>query len=171
MRVVSVGATPSSRCKPCRPPPIAPGAGLLHFVGATPSSRCKPRRPPPIAPGAGLLQGESSQTTTHRPGGGAPTGRILADHDPSPRGRGSYRENPRRPPAIAPGAGLLQNAVNWRQIPIVFDVQGSPRAPCLFLGFVLSRGRTSIVTEGGLTHWHAIPFHVYFSHVRKRKIA
>jgi asparagine synthetase B (glutamine-hydrolysing) len=27
------------RDKPRRPPPIAPGAGLLHFVGATPSSR------------------------------------------------------------------------------------------------------------------------------------
>ena len=69
---------------------------------------------------------EASQTTTHRPGGGAPTGGNLADHHPSPRGRGSHRGKPRRPPPIAPGAGLPQNAghplFNWGQIPIVFGL-------------------------------------------------
>jgi len=34
---------------------------------------------------------EALQTTTHRPGGGAPTGRNLAEHHLSPRGRGSYK--------------------------------------------------------------------------------
>ncbi len=43
---------------------------------------------------------DASQSTTHRPGGGAPT----KDKPASPRGRGSHKRQAR----IAPGAGLLQ---------------------------------------------------------------
>jgi hypothetical protein len=69
----------------------------------------KPRRPQPNTSGAGLLPGEASQTTTHRPGGGAPT-KYRASPAWAKTGMSLWERRPRRDEALQttthrPGGG------------------------------------------------------------------